>query len=153
MNRRNINSSSPSETGFSLLDVLVSFFILAVLTGLFSQAVMNMVPKYQLQKGVWGIHSCLSYARYRALFQGVKIRVKFDSASCIIEKYDENEKKWKAVQSSFFEGISLQANNSPIFHPRGTVSNLASIYISNSSGKYRITLAISGRVRVLKIQQ
>jgi len=151
MNQEKNNSSNPTERGFSLLDVLASFFILIVLIGLFSQAFLNIAAKYQLQRAVWEIYSSLNYARYRSIFYGLKVRARFDSGICTIEIYDINLGEWKAVQSSLLEGVTLKANNSPIFHPRGTVSNLASIYISNSWGKYKITLAISGRIKASKL--
>jgi hypothetical protein len=50
-----------------------------------------------------------------------------------------------------FEGVNISATNSPIFHPLGTVSNLTSVYISNTAGKYRISLAISGRIKVIPL--
>lgn len=136
--------------GFSLLEAAISLFILAILVSLFSQAFLNLAPKYKLQKAVWEIHSNLNYARYRSLFKGIKARVRFDRHSYTIEKYDESDGKWIMEQSTLLDGVTIQANNSPIFHPRGTVSNLASIFISNSWGKYKITLAISGRIKVVK---
>jgi hypothetical protein len=53
---------------------------------------------------------------------------------------------------NILEGVNIQANNSPVFHPQGTVSNLASIMISNTWGSYKITLAISGRIRIAKLE-
>jgi len=63
----------------------------------------------------------------------------------------KEEKTWRTVQTEFLEGVRIEANNSPIFHPTGTVTGLATILVSNSRGAYRITLAISGRIKVVKI--
>lgn len=52
---------------------------------------------------------------------------------------------------NILEGVNVEANNSPLFHPEGTVSNLASIYVFNSWGKYRITIAITGRIKTTPI--
>lgn len=150
MKRGRMASVPSSGKGFSLLEATLSLFILAILVSLFSQAFLNLAPKYKLQKAVWEIHSSLNYARYRSLFKGIKVRVRFDRHSYTIEKYDESDGKWIMEQSTLLDGVTIQANNSPIFHPRGTVSNLASIFISNSWGKYKITLAISGRIKVVK---
>jgi len=83
----------------------------------------------------------------------VKIKVKFDSTSYRLQKYDTKQQEWVTDEWGFLEGVNIQANNSPIFHPRGTVSNLASIYISNANakGKYKITLAISGRIKIAQL--
>ncbi len=141
----------PFKRGFSLLDALISLFLLGILIGLLSHSFLNLSHKYKLRKAVWEIHSSLNYARYKALFEGVKVRIKFDTENYTIEKYSEPEEKWIIDRSCLLDGVTLQANNSPIFHPRGTVSNLASIYISNSWGKHKITLAISGRIKVTEV--
>lgn len=137
--------------GFSLLEVLVSLSILAFLVYMASTSFLNLAPKYRLQTAVWEINSRLNFARYKALFTGVKVRMKFYSSSYAVETYDEEQAKWKLEEKHFLEGVNVRANNSPIFHPGGTVSNLTSITISNSRGKYKITLAISGRVKIAKI--
>lgn len=140
-----------SERGFSLLETSIALFILAVVTSLLSHAFLNLPPKYKLLKAVREINSSLNYARYKALFEGIKIRVRFNAHGMILERFEENENQWTFHKESLIEGVTIQANNSPIFHSRGTVSNLASIYVSNSSGKYKITLAITGRIKAFKL--
>jgi len=139
------------KKGFSFLEVVTSISILAVLVFLASTSFLNLSPKYKLKKAAWEINSRLNYARYKAIFEGISIRIKFGSSGYSIEKYDESQKKWRLEEKCFLEGVSIQANNSPTFHPEGTVSNLASIVIFNSWGKYRITLAITGRIKTVKL--
>jgi prepilin-type N-terminal cleavage/methylation domain-containing protein len=137
--------------GFTLLEVIISLSILAFLAYMASTSFLNLAPKYRLQKAVWEINSRLNFVRYKALFRGVKARMKVYSSGYAIEIYDEKEKKWKLEEKHFLEGVRLQSNNNPSFHPRGTVSGMASISISNSWGRYKITLAISGRVKITKL--
>ena len=138
--------------GFTLLEVLVFLSIFAVLLGLASSSFLNSSDKYRLQKAVWEIHSKLNYARFKAVFNGTKSRVSFNPTGYIIEKYDQNNGEWKVEMGNVLEGVLIQANNSPVFHPQGTVSNLASITVSNTWGRYKITLAISGRIRIAKLE-
>ena len=151
MSKRKIRTSLNLQRGFSLLETSVVLFISAVLISLFSHAFLKLPPKYKLHKAVREINSSLNYARYKALFEGRKIRVRFSSHGMTVERFDEKEDGWAFYKESRMEGVTIQANNSPIFHPRGTVSNLASIYVSNSSGKYKITLAITGRIKTVKL--
>lgn len=137
--------------GFSLIEVTISLSILGFLIYITATSFLNLAPKYRLQRAVWEINSCLNFARYKALFEGIKVRIEFDPSRYSIETYDEDKKKWNLDKKQILEGVFIQANNSPCFHPGGTVSNLASIYISNSWGKYKITLAISGRVKISKL--
>jgi len=139
------------RNGFTVLEVIITIAILGFIIGITSSSFHSLAPKYRLKKAVWEVHTRLNYARYKAIFDGSKVRVTFGSAGCTIEKYDENKKEWKKESADFLEGVKVQANNSPVFHPGGNVSNLASIYIFNSWGKYKITLAISGRIKIIKL--
>jgi len=139
------------KRGFSLVEALIASLIVAIILGVASTSFLNLAPKYRLKSAVREINSRLNYARYKSIFEGVKVRVKFDEHSYAIETYDEEKNEWKRERQYFLDGVNLQANNSPTFHPVGTVSNLASIYISNSWGKHKITLAISGRIKITQL--
>jgi len=139
------------KRGFSLVEALIATFIVAIILGVASTSFLNLAPKYRLKSAVREINSRLNYARYKAIFEGVKVRIKFDQHSYAIETFDEERNEWKREREYFLDSVTLQANNSPTFHPVGTVSNLASIYISNSWGKYKITLAISGRIKITQL--
>jgi len=144
-------SQMKGKKGFSLPEVLISVFILAVVGGIASISFLNLSPKYRLKRAVWEINSQMNYARYKAIFYGIKVRIAFKTAGYSIEKYNEELEQWELEREFILEGVTIQANNTPIFHPAGTVSNLASIYVSNSWGMYKITLAISGRIKVIQI--
>ena len=150
MKKREIYSPDCKQ-GFSLIEVLISMAILTTLIFIASTSFLNTAPKYRLNKAVWEIHSRLNYARYKAILEGISIKIRFLPKSYIIEKFYESQKNWRIERKYSLEGVTVQANNSPIFHPEGTVSNLASILISNSWGKYKITLAITGRIKIVKL--
>jgi len=138
--------------GFTFLEVLVFLSIFAILLGLASISFLNSSDKYRLQKAVWEIHSKLNYARFKAIFNGTKSRISFNTTGYSIEKYNQNNGEWEVERGDLLEGVHIQANNNPVFHPQGTVSNLASIIVSNTWGSYKITLAISGRIRIAKLE-
>ena len=139
------------DRGFSLVEVLICLLMLSIMIGMFSTSFLSLSPKYKLKKAAWEIRSRLNYARYRAVFEGEKVRVSFDSSRYKIEQYDEDQKLWIITLENILEGVTVNANNSPFFHPGGTVSNLASIYVTNSWGQYKITIAITGRIKVVLI--
>jgi len=143
--------TSRITSGFSLIELLVAVSLLAVFIGIMSYSFLNLSPKYKLKRAVWEIHSRMNFARYKAIFDGTKIRITFNDYSYFLEKYDESQNKWQPGQKYFLDGVTVQANNTPTFYPGGTVSNLASIYVFNSWGKYKITLAISGRIKITEI--
>jgi len=141
------------EQGFSLIELLISLTLLGVLTGMMAVSFLHQSPKYRLKKAVWEIHSRLNYARYKSIYKGKKYKVSFDTNGYTVEKFSESEGQWKNDLWNLCEGVFIEATNSPIFHPRGTVSNLASIMISNSWGKYKISIAISGRIKVTQLEE
>ena len=144
-------SAKKTESGFSLMETVIALLVVALIAVVASTSFLSYAPKYRLLGAVRKVHSRLNYIRYKAIFEGMKFRLKFESNSYAVEKYDEDKKEWKRETRSSLEGVTIQANNNPVFHPQGTVSNLASIIISNSWGKYRITLAISGRIKVVQL--
>jgi hypothetical protein len=135
------------KKGFSLIEVLALLAAAALLIYGASTAFLNIAPKYRLKKAAWEIQSRLNYARYKSIFEGRSVRIRFEPTGYEVEKYDDSRKVWQPDVRGTIEGVQIAANNSPTFHPLGTVSNLATITVSNSWGTYRITLAISGRIR------
>lgn len=137
--------------GFALWELIVFFAIFSVLLSIASVSFLDSYPKHRLQKALWEVHSNMNYARYKAIFDGTKSRIVFKPNGYTIEVFDQESGDWRIDKADILEGVSIQANNSPMFHPQGTVSNLVSIILSNEWGSYRITLAISGRIKTAKI--
>ena len=136
--------------GFTLIEVLISIFIIGLLVGLTSFSFIRQIPKYRLLQGVREIHSRMNQARYQAIFTGAKSRIIIYPNGYRLEKYDLEREEWIRGPKNQIAGITLEANNSPTFHPQGTVSNLATIRLYNSWGAYKITLAISGRIKAVR---
>jgi len=136
--------------GMTLLEILVALFLFAIMVSGASVFLMKTSARYRLQRAVWEICSQMNRARYRAVFQGTRYRIHLDEGGYSIEEYDVQGKRWRTKKAALLSGVLIQANNSPVFHPQGTVSNLATIKVSNAVGSYRITLAISGRIKVVK---
>ncbi len=136
--------------GFSVTETVVSLFLIGIIIGISSISFLDKSPGYKLKKAVWDIHSRMNFARYKSIFENTKFRISFNESGYKLEKYDLQQKIWIMEAKNTFDGVSISATNSPIFHPLGTVSNLASITISNTAGKYRISLAISGRIKIIQ---
>lgn len=137
--------------GFTLFEAAISLTILSAIIYLASTSFLNLVPKYRLEKAVWEIRSALNSVRYKALVEGTSFRVKLCSDSYSVEKYEESTKIWVLAEKHILEGVAVETNNAPIFTAEGTVSGLATIYVSNAWGTYKITLAITGRIKAVKI--
>jgi prepilin-type N-terminal cleavage/methylation domain-containing protein len=137
--------------GFTLVEIVLAI----ALAGLFMYGAVysfqQLVPKFQLQSGIWEVTSGLNQARFRAIMSGEPVRVRFVPSGFVFERYDVAAKIWWTARTAALPGVAVRANNSPVFHPQGTVSDLASITVSNPGGTYRITIAITGRVRTARV--
>jgi prepilin-type N-terminal cleavage/methylation domain-containing protein len=137
--------------GFTLVEIVLAL----ALAGLFmygaTYSFQRLVPKFQLQSGIWEVTSGLNQARFRAIMSGEPVRVRFVPSGFVFERYDEAVKIWRTARTASLPGVAVRANNAPVFHPQGTVSDLASITVSNALGTFRITIAITGRVRTTRV--
>lgn len=140
-----------NRLGFSLLELVIAFSMLSLLTVFGSISLMRAAPKFRLHRAAWEVNSCLNWARYKSIYSGKKIKTVFEKDRFSFFTFDTPQNSWLPIQTHIVEGVILSANNSPIFHPAGTVSNLATILIGNSAGGYKITLAISGRIKLTQV--
>lgn len=136
--------------GFTLVEAVLAL----ALAGLFAlggtYTVGRLGPKLDLQSGIWEVTSGLNQARFRAILSGVSVRVRFAPPGFVSESYDETSSTWRLSRAVSLSGVLVRANNAPVFHPQGTVSDLATISVSNARGSYRITVAITGRIRTVR---
>lgn len=137
--------------GFTLIESLVAMAIFSLVVMAGSTAFSGLSNRLHLERAAWGVRAQLNQARVKSIWEGVAVRVHFNSSGCDLEEFDDLAKSWRAGERERLDGVRIEANNHPIFHPTGTVSNLATIFISNSKGKYKITLAISGRIRTIRV--
>jgi len=139
-----------SARGFTLIEAVVAVALAGFIIQIGAFSWGRLEAKFRLQAGVWEIHTCLSQARFKAIWSGTPVRVQLSASGYVLESYDDAAKVWRAEKSAGLEGVEILANNTPTFHPEGTVSDLASITVSNARGSYKITIAISGRIKVAK---
>lgn len=137
--------------GFTLVETVLAL----TLAGLFiyggAYSFQKLVPKFHLQSGIWEVTSGLNQARFQAIMSGAPVRVRFLPSGFVFERYDEQARIWRTARTASLPGVTVRANNSPVFHPQGTVSDLATIMVSNARGTYRVTIAISGRVKANRV--
>lgn len=137
--------------GYSLLEAVVTLALVSLVMFGAASVFLGRSAEHQLKKAAWEIQAKLNYARHKAVFEGRPVRVRFLPTGYAVEKFDATLGHWIPEAGVSCEGVTIEANNTPTFHPVGTVSNLATIILSNKAGKCRITLAISGRIRAVML--
>ena len=137
--------------GFTLLETAIALAVTAILLYVAGMSLRNLIPKYRLEKSVWEAGTALHAAKAKALYKGRSHRVRFGADGTAVESYDEARKAWVLEERHAADGVTIVANNAPVFGPDGAVSGLATILISNRWGSYKITLAITGRIKTTKL--
>jgi prepilin-type N-terminal cleavage/methylation domain-containing protein len=136
--------------GFTLIETVLAL----ALAGLFAlgtaATIRRLGPALDLRSGIWQVTSGLNQARFQAVLSGAAVRVRFVTTGFSLERYDEAAAAWRPAKTVVLPGVLVRANNAPVFHPQGTVSGLASITVGNARGSYRITVAITGRIRTVR---
>jgi Tfp pilus assembly protein FimT len=137
--------------GYTLIEALIVLSLVGTLVYMGTSSLLSLIPKYKLESAIWEIRSTLNAARYKAVFENASVRVKFGGGHWEMEKYDALRKAWISCRKRSVEGVHIESNNSPLFTAQGTVSGLATITVANAWGAYKITLAISGRIKTARV--
>jgi prepilin-type N-terminal cleavage/methylation domain-containing protein len=139
------------KKGMSLIEIVTVLFILSILVLMGATSFHRLEPKYRLLAAASEVFSRLNQARFRAILDGAPVRLKFTANRYDLEEWNNEQETWSVKDRSMLQGVRLEANNSPVFYPEGTVSNLVTILISNDWGSFKITLAITGRVKMTRL--
>lgn len=144
-------SRESTSVGFSLLESLVALSIIMLLVLIGASFGLDS-KKHQLEVAVEKVNSGLSLARFKAIHHQKPVKVRFSDYGYDLLEYDDNSSDWAKLSSILIEGVKIEANNSPVFYPQGTVSNLSTIKIGNERGLYSITIAITGRTKITRLE-
>jgi len=136
--------------GFTLVEAVLALALASLFAFGATSTVQRLVPGFHLRAGIWEVTSGLNQARFRAILSGAPARVRFAAPGFVVETYDDAARSWRIWRAVILPGVLVRANNAPVFHPQGTVSDLATISVGNGRGSYRITVAITGRIRTVR---
>jgi type II secretory pathway pseudopilin PulG len=137
--------------GFTLLEAAVAVALTGTLAFMGAGSLLSLAPKYRLEAAVWEARAALNRARYRALHEGVSYRVRVLADGLALDRNDPDSGLWIPASRSVCDGVLLSANNAPIFTPLGSVTGLATITVGNNWGTYRLTVAITGRIKTARL--
>jgi prepilin-type N-terminal cleavage/methylation domain-containing protein len=137
--------------GFSLLETLITLSILLLLVLIGASFSLDN-KKHQLETAVGKINSGLSLARFKAVHHQRPVKLVLRKDGYDLLEYEESSSTWVKQSSTLLEGVQIEANNSPVFYPQGTVSGLATIKVRNERGLYSISIAITGRTKVIRLE-
>jgi type II secretory pathway pseudopilin PulG len=138
-------------SGFTLLEAVLVLALVSMLIVAGASSASRSAARLELERAVWEIKLRLNQTRIRSIWEGSPARLRIDRTGYSLEIYDGDAKAWKPSESGLWEGVSVEANNTPVYQPTGSVTGMATIVVSNARGTYKITLAITGRIKAVKI--
>ena len=142
--------------GFTLMELMIVLGIMSIVLMLTNMWLSTQLPHWRLNGAVRQVMSDLVAAKMNAVVERNRQRVFFqDNRHYVIlddknnnGKIDSGEHQEARDIQTDYQDVTMTASNNPSFLPRGTASNLASITLTNSAGSRKITVSITGRVKV-----
>lgn len=142
--------------GFTLVELMIVAALVGILSAIAIPNIIGQMPRHRLNGAARQVMSDLLSARMSAVNKNHEFRVFFgDGRRYTILDDEDNDGSADAGESTEirdlandYSGVSLSANNDPVFQPRGTASNLATITLTNSAGTRNITISSAGRVKI-----
>lgn len=140
------------SAGFTLIGQLVALGIVSILLAIALPSYLSMMPRVRLQGAARQLVADLMLARMKAVRENNRHRVVFLSNQRYQILADGEDGQRVSVLtrdlSSGYRDVELAANNDPVFSPGGRASTLATIRLTNEAGERRLSVNITGRVRV-----
>lgn len=138
------------------MELMIVLGILSITLLFTNMWLSTQLPHWRLNGAVRQVMSDLASAKMRAVVARNRHRVFFqDHRHYLIlddknnnGKIDVGESQEPRDIQADYQDVTLMASNNPSFLPRGTASNLASITLKNSAGSKKITISITGRIKV-----
>ncbi|MEW6455284.1 MAG: hypothetical protein AB1410_01040 [Acidobacteriota bacterium] len=137
------------ERGFNLLEIIITLSIFMLTLIIVVPVYSTWIPLKQLKFTSSQISMSLNLAKCKAIFSGTKYRINFQHNSYYLEKYINEKKTWEIDGRIYHtENVSIKSNNNPVFHPDAKITSMCTIILSNKAGQIKITLAITGRIKI-----
>ncbi|MEE8400188.1 MAG: GspH/FimT family pseudopilin [Desulfobacterales bacterium] len=153
MNRRD------TQTGFTILELIVSVAILGILAGIAIPNYLTYIPKARLNGAARMVLVDLMAARMKAVKTNRKTQIVFiddhqyrmndDADGNNTVDNPEGDATLRDIQSAYYDVTLSWTAGTVSFSSRGTTSGAGTtVTVTNPSGAKNISVAITGRVKI-----
>jgi type IV fimbrial biogenesis protein FimT len=153
------------SSGFTLVELLVAIGLMAILLAIATPSFLEWRKNVQYKEAADGVLSALRLARTNAISQNRQNRVEFNPVAGSYQitqgdrSYDSSSwptvrQEWVTLPASITmrtgEDCDVSSNGNIQFNPNGTASAGKICIMENTTRKYEVTVATSGRIRSAK---
>lgn len=152
------------QSGFTLIELMIVIAIMGIMMALAVPSYQTYMAQRRLNGAARQVMSDLMAARMKAITQNNEFKVFFPGSHSgalsgnhqyqILDDDDNDSTpdegeaiEIKDIQTNYSD-VTMTANNNPVFSPKGTATNLATVTLSNSRGSKEVSIAITGRVKI-----
>ena len=161
-----LRREATNKEGFSLIELLIVLFILAIIAAVASPNVSQWLERNRLKTTCRQLTSDLQFAKMKAVAEKTQCAVVFDTANNLyrIQKWDTTlaTPAWvtlgadrnlsDSANASYAKGVTMSqnfVNNTVIFTPTGQTSSLGgTATFTTASYTMSVIVAATGRVRI-----
>lgn len=126
--------------------------IVGILLAVAVPSYLSMMPRLRLQGATRQLFSDLMFTRMKAVREHNRHRIVFldNQRYQVLADADGGQRLPVLTRdlSSEYTDVELAANNDPVFSPGGRATVLATIRLRNPAGERRLSVNITGRVRL-----
>ncbi|MCK5057499.1 MAG: prepilin-type N-terminal cleavage/methylation domain-containing protein [Candidatus Aminicenantes bacterium] len=144
------NNERYGEKGFTVLELLVTLTIFALVIGLGVPTFKAYSKKIEINNGLRTVTLAVNTARYKAIENNRSIKLKVEENRLIL--LEKRDSAWESFMD-FDPGdrVSVSLNTSPVFYPEGYIVPLCSFYVRSNEENYKISISIAGRIKVTEL--
>lgn len=141
-----------ASRGFTVISQLAALAVVGILLAVAAPAYRHIMPRVRLEGAARQVFADLLFARMKAVRENSRQRVAFLGPEGYQVLSEQADGMWLPVLtrdlSHDYGGVQLLANNDPLFTPSGRASVLATIRVGNTAGERRVSVNITGRVKL-----
>jgi type IV fimbrial biogenesis protein FimT len=138
---------NPQSKGFSLVEMLITLAIIAILAGISGIALMKWIPQANLKRAARTIVSMCQDARVEAIKRNEPMSINCTGDSCVVRRVADNSQFRLFNLSNLKGGLQLNGALQTNFTSRGRATSPGSITIKNSADKsLTVTVRSSGSI-------